>query len=190
VRSAHSTLVTFGEKEWLTIASVSELAAPMAMSLAAVMQHLQVLEESRLLSTEKQGGVRACTIDPDVLARAEAWLTDRRTFLGNQFDRLGARRGRPQIQKTQTEKAMTKAIHGSFTIDRIYDASPARVFKAFADPKSKARWFVGEGGWQEIKRELDFRPGGQEVVHGKFPNGSESRFVARYHEIVPNERLV
>jgi uncharacterized protein YndB with AHSA1/START domain len=85
---------------------------------------------------------------------------------------------------------MTKAIHGSFTIDRIYDASAARVFKAFADPKSKARWFVGEGGWQEIKRELDFRPGGQEVVHGKFPNGSESRFVARYHEIVPNERLV
>jgi uncharacterized protein YndB with AHSA1/START domain len=85
---------------------------------------------------------------------------------------------------------MTKAIHGSFTIDRVYDTSPARVFKAFADPKSKARWFVGEGGWQEIKRELDFRPGGQEVVHGKFPNGSESRFVARYHEIVPNERLV
>jgi DNA-binding transcriptional ArsR family regulator len=70
-------------------ASVSELAAPMAMSLAAVMQHLQVLEESRLLRTEKQGRVRTCTIDPDVLARAEAWLTDRRTFWGNQFERLG-----------------------------------------------------------------------------------------------------
>jgi hypothetical protein len=33
--------------------------------------------------------VRTCTIDPDVLARAEAWLTHRRTFWGNQFDRLG-----------------------------------------------------------------------------------------------------
>lgn len=85
---------------------------------------------------------------------------------------------------------MTKAIHGSFTIDRVYDASPARVFKAFADAKSKARWFVGPGGWQEIKRELDFRVGGQEVAHGKFPNGPETRFVARYHKIVPNERLV
>jgi uncharacterized protein YndB with AHSA1/START domain len=85
---------------------------------------------------------------------------------------------------------VTKAIHGSFTIDRVYDASPARVFKAFADPKSKARWFVGPAGWKEVKRELDFRPGGQEVLHGKFPNGSETRFVARYHEIVPNERLV
>jgi uncharacterized protein YndB with AHSA1/START domain len=85
---------------------------------------------------------------------------------------------------------MTKAIHGSFTVERVYDASPARVFKAFADPASKARWFVGPPGWLEIKREMDFRPGGQEIAHGKFPNGRETKFVARYHEIVPNERLV
>jgi DNA-binding transcriptional ArsR family regulator len=70
-------------------ASVSELAAPMAMSLAAVMQHLQVLEESRLLRTKKQGRVRTCTIDPDVLASAEAWLTGRRTLWENRLDRLG-----------------------------------------------------------------------------------------------------
>ncbi len=70
-------------------ASVSELAAPMTMSLAAVMQHLQVLEESRLVRTEKQGRVRTCAIEPEVLARAEAWLTGRRTFWETQFDRLG-----------------------------------------------------------------------------------------------------
>jgi len=70
-------------------ASVSELASPMAMSLAAVIQHLQVLEESRLLRTEKQGRVRTCTINPDVLARAEAWLTERRTVWENRLDRLG-----------------------------------------------------------------------------------------------------
>lgn len=70
-------------------ASVSELAAPMAMSLAAVMQHLKVLEDSRLLRTEKHGRVRTCTIDPDVLARAEAWLTDRRTLWMQRLDRLG-----------------------------------------------------------------------------------------------------
>ena len=85
---------------------------------------------------------------------------------------------------------MTKAIHGSFTVERVYDASPARVFKAFADPASKARWFVGPAGWQEIEREMDFRAGGQEIAQGKFPNGRETKFVARYHEIVPNERLV
>lgn len=70
-------------------AAVSELAAPMDMSLAAVMQHLQVLEQSRLVRTEKHGRVRTCTIDPETLARAEAWLTERRIFWNNQFDRLG-----------------------------------------------------------------------------------------------------
>lgn len=85
---------------------------------------------------------------------------------------------------------MSKAIHGSFTLERVYDATPARVFKAFADPKSKARWFAGPAGWKELERTLDFRIGGQEVVHGRFPNGMESRFVARYHEIVPDERIV
>ncbi len=70
-------------------ASVSELAAPMSMSLAAVMQHLHVLEESRLLRTEKQGRVRTCVINPDVLRRAEVWLTGRRTLWEKQLDRLG-----------------------------------------------------------------------------------------------------
>ncbi len=71
-------------------ASVSELAAPMAMSLAAVMQHLQVLEQSQLLRSQKRGRVRMCTIDRDVLARAEAWLSERRIFWNTQFDQLGA----------------------------------------------------------------------------------------------------
>jgi uncharacterized protein YndB with AHSA1/START domain len=85
---------------------------------------------------------------------------------------------------------MTKAIHGSFTVERAYDAPPARVFKAFADPVSKARWFVGPDGWEEVEREQDFRPGGREIAHGRFPSGTETRFVARYHEIVANERIV
>jgi uncharacterized protein YndB with AHSA1/START domain len=85
---------------------------------------------------------------------------------------------------------MTQAIHGSFTVERVYDASPARVFKAFADPASKARWFVGPNGWREIERRQDFRVGGEEVARGRFPDGNESRFVARYHEIVPGARIV
>ncbi len=71
-------------------ASVSELAAPMAMSLAAVMQHLQVLEESRLVRSEKQGRVRTCSIDPAALERAEAWFSGRRAFWVGQLDQLGA----------------------------------------------------------------------------------------------------
>ena len=85
---------------------------------------------------------------------------------------------------------MTQVIHGSFTIERIYDASPARLFKAFADPDAKARWFAGPEGWKEIYREVDFRVGGQEIWHGAFPNGVETKFVARYHVIEPERRLI
>ncbi len=70
-------------------ASVSELAAPMTMTLAAVMQHLQVLEESRLTRSEKQGRVRVCALNTEVVARAEAWLSERRGFWSQQLDNLG-----------------------------------------------------------------------------------------------------
>jgi DNA-binding transcriptional ArsR family regulator len=69
--------------------SVSRLAVPLKMTLAAVVQHLQVLEESGLVRTEKLGRVRTCRIDPAGLAVAEQWIADRRSMLEKQLDRLG-----------------------------------------------------------------------------------------------------
>ena len=60
-------------------ASVSELATPFAMSLPAVVQHLQVLEQSGLIKTEKIGRTRTCTIDTTALSQVETWINDRRT---------------------------------------------------------------------------------------------------------------
>jgi DNA-binding transcriptional ArsR family regulator len=70
-------------------ASVSELAKPFAMSLPAVVQHLQMLEASGLIRTEKVGRVRTCRIEPGALQRAEAWLNERRTLWERRLDRLG-----------------------------------------------------------------------------------------------------
>jgi DNA-binding transcriptional ArsR family regulator len=72
-------------------ASVSELsgAAPRAMSLPAVLQHLQVLEASGLVRSEKAGRVRTCRIEPDALRAAEAWVTGQRTAWETRLDRLG-----------------------------------------------------------------------------------------------------
>ena len=70
--------------------SVSELAAPLAVSLAAVVQHLQVLEQSDLIRTEKVGRVRTCAIAPGGLDIAERWLRDRRALAERRLDRLGA----------------------------------------------------------------------------------------------------
>jgi len=69
--------------------SVSRLAKPLAITLAAVVQHLQVLEESGLVHTEKVGRVRTCAIEPSGLSVAEQWIDDRRTMWERRLDRLG-----------------------------------------------------------------------------------------------------
>jgi DNA-binding transcriptional ArsR family regulator len=70
-------------------ASVSELAKPLAISLPAVVQHLQVLEASGLVRSEKIGRVRTCRIEPQALQLAERWIADRQTTWERRLDRLG-----------------------------------------------------------------------------------------------------
>src|SRR5215212_6423180 len=70
-------------------ASVSDLAHPLPMSLPAVVQHLQVLETSGLVRSEKIGRVRTCQIDPAALRPVEQWISARRSSWERRFDRLG-----------------------------------------------------------------------------------------------------
>ena len=70
-------------------ASVSELAEPLDMSLPAVLQHLQVLETSGLVRSEKAGRVRTCSIDDSLLRKAEQWIARRRATWERRLDRLG-----------------------------------------------------------------------------------------------------
>ena len=81
-------------------------------------------------------------------------------------------------------------VHASFTVIRVYDATPARVFQAFADEKSKQKWFGGPGNWTLHKRAFDFREGGHEHLSGRHDNGTVHAFDCIYHDIVPNERIV
>src|SRR3954451_23301934 len=69
-------------------ASVSEWAQPLAMSLPAVVQHLQVLEASGLVRSEKAGRVRTCRIEPAAMSLAEQWSTERRADWEGRLDRL------------------------------------------------------------------------------------------------------
>jgi DNA-binding transcriptional ArsR family regulator len=71
-------------------ASVSELAKPLPMSLPAVMLHLKVLEESGLVTSRKEGRVRTCRIEAQMLSQAEQWVSERRRMWERNLDRLGA----------------------------------------------------------------------------------------------------
>jgi DNA-binding transcriptional ArsR family regulator len=70
-------------------ASVSELAQPFAMSLPAVMQHLEVLEACDLVRSEKVGRVRTCHIEPGAMRSAGDWISAQRSAWENRLDRLG-----------------------------------------------------------------------------------------------------
>ena len=85
----------------------------------------------------------------------------------------------------------TPASFGNFTISRLLQASPARVFAAWATQEGKQRWFKAlSGEWEQIERRVDFRIGGQERLAGKWKNGMVTDFTATYHDIVPNERVI
>jgi uncharacterized protein YndB with AHSA1/START domain len=77
-------------------------------------------------------------------------------------------------------------VHDAFVVERVYDASPERVFAAWADPQAKARWFGGSAATAT----LDFRVGGWERRRGTAPDGREYTFDALYQDIVPDSRIV
>ena len=69
--------------------SVSALALPLQITIAAVVQHLQILEESGVVETEKQGRVRTCRMEPAGLSIAEQWIEERRSSWERRLDKLG-----------------------------------------------------------------------------------------------------
>jgi len=88
--------------------SVSELAKPLQMSLPAVMQHLQVLETSGLVKSQKVGRVRTCRVDTEALTAAEQWINQRRATWERRLDRLGRYLAEnpeePQLQKNAVQE--------------------------------------------------------------------------------------
>jgi DNA-binding transcriptional ArsR family regulator len=70
-------------------ASVSELAAPLEMSLSAVVQHLEVLQKSGIVRSEKVGRVRMCQLEPAPMREIEQWIAQHRQVWEGKLDRLG-----------------------------------------------------------------------------------------------------
>ncbi len=80
--------------------------------------------------------------------------------------------------------------HDTFVIERTYDAPVATVFRAWADPKRKARWFAGSADALAAGYELDFRVGGREVNRGGPPGGPVYTYDAEFRDIVAEQRIV
>jgi uncharacterized protein YndB with AHSA1/START domain len=82
------------------------------------------------------------------------------------------------------------AVHATFVIERTYPVAAARVFRAFADPQAKAKWFKPPEDWSPEKHEMDFRVGGRETSVGGPKGGPVIGFRALYQDIVPDQRII
>jgi uncharacterized protein YndB with AHSA1/START domain len=118
--------------------------------------------------------------DPAFLSAIEGSAEGWRTTL-DKFDR--------EIARMVAARHRTVA-HATFSLERIYDSSPALVFRALSDKAAKARWFEGGDGWTVVEREMDVRPGGRERLEGRWASGTVTTFDAVYFDVVPNQRLV
>jgi uncharacterized protein YndB with AHSA1/START domain len=90
-----------------------------------------------------------------------------------------------QAEETTGERS---TVHSTFALERTYEAAPARVWQAWADPAEKRRWF-GPPEPAKAEHELDFRVGGLERMTVQAPVGAY-KFIARFQDIVEGERFV
>lgn len=83
-----------------------------------------------------------------------------------------------------------RVTHATFSVDRNYPASPARVFAAFANQATKRRWFAEGEGWEIEEFKLDFRVGGHETSRFRFRGGPPMGNDTIFLDIVPERRIV
>lgn len=86
-----------------------------------------------------------------------------------------------------TQRSVTFA---TFVLERTYEASPARVFAAWADPKAKVEWMVGPEAAKTSDHTLDFRVGGGEHISGGSEGGPVFTYDTVIQDIVENERII
>jgi uncharacterized protein YndB with AHSA1/START domain len=85
---------------------------------------------------------------------------------------------------------LSSVAHETFVIERIYRVPVAQIFRAWADPILKARWFAGSAEALGAGYELDFRVGGREVNRGGPPGGPLYTYESQFNDIVPEQRIV
>ena len=164
--------------------SVSELAEPFEMTLPAVSKHLKVLERAGLISRGREAQFRPARIEPKGLIGVEAWIettaaagpSGLRTICGRCKTARRPRPARPVRTAANSrvsgslEAIMVEhsAAHGVFVLERQIEAPPEQASAAFATAAGKARWFHGPQA-QVVTREFDFRVGGRERLHCRWP---------------------
>ena len=180
-------LARLGQTESL---SISDLAEPFAMSLPAIMKHLDVLSDAGLIARAKTGRTVACRLTAAPMEQAMDWLNRYQRFWSEQLDRLAAFLEEdscpPQPISATSQDLLAEP---SLTIKRRFNAAPPKVFSAWTDPEKLKRWF-GPGQAETVLVESDARVGGRFRIVMRAPDGEEHDVSGVYREVVPDQKLV
>ena len=163
--------------------SISALAEPFAVSLPAIMKHLDVLSEAGLLTRTKTGRTVTCRLKAAPMQDAITWLNRYERFWSQALSRLADFLEEKEFMSVDT------IVKPSLTIKRHLKAPPAKVFAAWTDPEKVKRW-MGPGELSPSSRECDMRAGGRYRCVMISPDGEDHDVSGVYREVVANEKLV
>jgi uncharacterized protein YndB with AHSA1/START domain len=171
---------------------VSELAKPFAMSLPAVMKHLDVLSDAGLMTREKTGKGRFLPPDRTTDGAGDGMAQSLRALLVRK-SRPPCRfcGGRHMVSRSNAAADASLASRPSLTLTRRLNAPLEKVYAAWADPQKLTQWFgpskIRPG---TLKAEMDVRVGGRYRISFEQESGEYSEVGGVYREVVPNARLV
>ena len=166
--------------DWAPSTASVELAAPLDMSLAAVVQHLQVLEDSGLIHTEKKSVVCAPVgSNPAVLTSGEEWFARRRALWERRLDDLGELLAEKKAKQNEDDP---RHIHARPHLRREHPRGLAGLeqFRATREMVRATRRLR-----ELAERSLNLRVGGRGIMRGRMPTGIETSYVATFHVVVP-----
>jgi uncharacterized protein YndB with AHSA1/START domain/DNA-binding transcriptional ArsR family regulator len=177
-------------------ATITELAEPFGISLTGMKKHVRVLEDAELVTTEKVGRARRCSLGPRRLDDLETWMQTYRQMLDQRLDRFEAllerTKGEPDMPSDQqqgTTATVTTPTEREIHIERVFDAPRDRVFSVLTDPKLIPEWW-GPRGTTTVVDQMDVRPGGSWRYVIRNADGTETGFRGTYREVTPPERIV
>jgi uncharacterized protein YndB with AHSA1/START domain len=154
------------------------------------MQHLRVLEDSGLVRSRKVGRVRTCRVVPRAVRAVDRWAAGHRSRLGRRLDRLENYLDAESERDKEKSMSERSVRHSTIIVQRNLRATPARVFRAWANPEKRRRWDVPGNDWVIVDHEQDFRVGGREF--SRFGPADDPAYMSdgRFLDIVPDARII
>lgn len=165
-------------------ASTKELAQPFDMALPSFMQHLDVLEKSGLITSQKVGRVRTWQIQQEEFAAVESWLAEQRRLWEERTDRLA--NFVEELARIEREMSDT---NNEFTVRRIIKAPRHLVWKAWTVPQYLEKWWCPAPMTCTVTH-LDPAPGGSFDLLMRDPSGQEMPQTGAFLKLLNEEQII